>query len=463
MAVTAIFSIKAHFTYVKRPLNLDMRECLCKQRLVFRCLMAILSVVLFTFCMLITLRMASASVSLRRRHPTNMQQDPASLRFNSDGSFKIIQFADLHYGESVESDSASTKVMFDVIDAESDTNLVVFTGDQVSGYVVNDIKRVFALWIDSLIPTAHHNIPFATVFGNHDDQPYDFGPVVWVRCVSYVLAGTFAILLVMSLLPIYVKQFSWIPLMCLVASLWILYQVYPSSRMRRSLLRNEKIFFPSLSRTEEGPWSMSGVSNYYLPVFYGDKQTILLFFLDSGGGRLPEKITDDHIKWVKTVSSAFQGSHSVVFMHIPPSEFDSVDNFECNGMDEEKQTAVLYGDAVSPIAVLALVGVKAVFVGHNHGNSWCCVPNQVKNQSMPSLCYGRHSGYGGYGDWMRGARVINFYSNKSQFSISTWLRMEDGSVESRDFIFPYHTTVGNSSHNHSIGIFEPSIDTRKIK
>ena len=452
------FSIKAHFTDVKCPFNLGMRECPCKQHLVFRCLMAILSFVLFTFCTLITLRMASASVSLRQKHPTNMLQDPASLRFNSDGSFKIIQFADLHYGESIESDSASTKVMFDVIDAEQDTNLVVFTGDQVSGYVVNDIKGIFASWIDSLIPTAHHNLPFATVFGNHDDQPYDFGPVEWVKWVSYVLAGTSAMLLVMSLSPICIKRFIWIPLMCLIALLWIFYQVYPSSRVRRSLLRNEKINFPLLSRTDEGPWSMSGVSNYYLPVFYRDRQTMLLFFLDSGGGRLPEKITDDQINWAKTVSSTFQGCHSVAFMHIPPSEYDSVDKFECNGMNEEEKPAVLHGDAVSPIEDLASVGVKAVFAGHNHGNSWCCVPYQVEIQSMPSLCYGKHSGYGGYGNWTRGARVIKFYFNESQFSISTWLRMENGSVESRDFLFPYRSTVSNQSHNHGIGIFEPSTD-----
>lgn len=41
----------------------------------------------------------------------------------------------------------------------------------------------------------------------------------------------------------------------------------------------------------------------------------------------------------------------------------------------------------------AFGNTKAVFVGHDHGNDWCC---PFAGGLM--VCYGRHTGYGGYGE-----------------------------------------------------------------
>lgn len=66
------------------------------------------------------------------------------LSFNDNNSkFKIIQFADIHYGEGEETtwgpiqDIESTQVMKMVLNQEYDANLVVFSGDQITG---NNIK-----------------------------------------------------------------------------------------------------------------------------------------------------------------------------------------------------------------------------------------------------------------------------------------------------------------------------------
>ena len=76
-----------------------------------------------------------------------------SLRFGADGTFTMVQFADLHYGESPEADRNSTRVMSDVLDAEAAAvDLVVFSGDQVSGYALHDPR---AAWVASLMPAAH--------------------------------------------------------------------------------------------------------------------------------------------------------------------------------------------------------------------------------------------------------------------------------------------------------------------
>jgi len=55
------------------------------------------------------------------------------LEFNKDGKFKIVQFTDLHFGETLEEDEQTYELMKMVIDKEQ-PDLVAVTGDVVSGY-----------------------------------------------------------------------------------------------------------------------------------------------------------------------------------------------------------------------------------------------------------------------------------------------------------------------------------------
>jgi hypothetical protein len=82
--------------------------------------------------------------------------------------------------------------------------------------------------------------------------------------------------------------------------------------------------------------------------------------------------------------------------------------------------------SAGPDASLFRAGVKAVFVGHDHGNSWCCVPKRAELVTQPALCYGRHTGQGGYGDLERGARLIRLSFAGGCASVITWLRLEGG-------------------------------------
>lgn len=45
-----------------------------------------------------------------------------------------------------------------------------------------------------------------------------------------------------------------------------------------------------------------------------------------------------------------------------------------------------------------------------------------------NMCYGRHSGYGGYGDWARGGRQIMLDQQSLATDMQSWVRMEDGSI-----------------------------------
>lgn len=99
------------------------------------------------------------------------------LNMNADGTFKITQFADIHFTSGTLkqcsdispdqrpcSDYNTTDFIARVLDAER-PNLAVFTGDNVSG-------PLDAEWAieEFSAPCVERGIPWAAVFGNHDSE-----------------------------------------------------------------------------------------------------------------------------------------------------------------------------------------------------------------------------------------------------------------------------------------------------
>jgi hypothetical protein len=59
------------------------------------------------------------------------------------------------------------------------------------------------------------------------------------------------------------------------------------------------------------------------------------------------------------------------------------------------------------------------------------------------LCFGRHSGYGGYGNWMRGSRQILLNQATLGKTTETWVRLEDSSVSGQVTL---NATYGTNSY-----------------
>merc|ERR1719388_241688 len=99
-------------------------------------------------------------------------------------------------------------------------------------------------------------------------------------------------------------------------------------------------------------------------------------------------------------------------------------------------------------------------VGHDHGNDFCC-PVRVTAEESRSvrnnfwnvhLCFGRHTGWGGYstpGMHTRGARVLEIdLSMAKKFlsraagspGINSWVRLEDGMTTGESPPIPQPTT-----------------------
>ena len=57
-----------------------------------------------------------------------------------ENTFTIVQFADVHFGEGDEKDTKSIHAMQSILLAETGTDMVVFSGDQVSGWLIPTSK-----------------------------------------------------------------------------------------------------------------------------------------------------------------------------------------------------------------------------------------------------------------------------------------------------------------------------------
>ncbi|KAF2076216.1 hypothetical protein CYY_002457 [Polysphondylium violaceum] len=315
------------------------------------------------------------------------------LVFNSNGQFKIVQFTDLHYGETVYYDAFSANAQNQVLIAEPDADLVVLTGDCVSGYAWNGSAGWLASkWDHMVSPMLANNKRWAMTLGNHDDE---------------------------------------------------------ADLDRQQIVEYDSSF--NLSLTQQGPNDLHGATNYWLPINdqNGEPQTILYFF-DSNDDNC-QNITGwgcvypDQIEWYRGVSLSLQAKYNriipaIAFMHIPIPEYMDMWNFyPVNGSLYDTGVCCFSVNTGLYAAFKEMGDVVSMHVGHDHDNDF------IGNYNGVQLGYGRKSGYGGYGpppSWKHGARVLEITANP--FSISTYLRYEDGSSETQA---PYHLPQAKEQYN----------------
>ena len=222
----------------------------------------------------------------------------------------------------------------------------------------------------------------------------------------------------------------------------------------------------------------SGVSNYYVPIYpyrSGSVPLLILWFFDSRGGWLhqqldassdmigqPNWVDQTVVDWFKKTSGEFSQRYgrtipSLAFVHIPTNASQALQTEA--GVDPHYQPGInddyilaqqaqgwcadcsnkpdcIYGGQDEPFmeAITSTPGMIALFSGHDHGDTWCykwdrLLPGMTVEGNGINLCFGQHSGYGGYGTWTRGSRqVLVTESLLSNFEIETWIRLETGEV-----------------------------------
>ena len=218
----------------------------------------------------------------------------------------------------------------------------------------------------------------------------------------------------------------------------------------------------------------AGVTNYYLPVYASNDTkgegtpTMLLWFFDSRGGNSFQKHGESVPTWVdESVAEWFTNANenlveqykavipSLVFVHIPtrvsreaqtksgispihhPGINDDMPLFYQaeHYCEDGSQHHECRGGQDSPFieAVANTSGVVGMLSAHDHGSSWCWtwdkeLPGLPSGNGM-KLCFGQHTGYGGYGNWVRGSRQVVITDTKlKEKEFETWIRLESGEI-----------------------------------
>lgn len=96
----------------------------------------------------------------------------AQLSFRPDGTFKIMQIADV---QDTQHTAPDTIAFLKAALEKEKPDLVVFTGDQLKGYGISfrggDLMEKVRTAIDHIVrPVEDAGVPFAVTFGNHDAQ-----------------------------------------------------------------------------------------------------------------------------------------------------------------------------------------------------------------------------------------------------------------------------------------------------
>lgn len=311
-----------------------------------------------------------------------------------DGKFKILQAADLHlatgYGNCRDAVPDSYKDgpcqadprTLDFVERllqEEKPDLIILSGDQVNGDTAPDAQS--AIYKYSAL-FAKYKIPYAGVFGNHDDE----GNLNRAQSMA-----------IMDGLP--------------------------------------------YSLSTSGPDDVEGVGNYYFEVLGRASSThsaLTIYLLDTHSYSPEDKkyrgydwLKPSQIEWFKSTSQHLKRKHKeythihmdIAFIHIPLPEYRNPDNNQWVGNWTEHPTAPNFNSNFKD--ALIQENVLMVSCGHDHVNDYCLPANNKDGKAALWMCYGGAAGfggYGGYGGYHRRIRLFEFDMNEAR--IRTWKRLE---------------------------------------
>lgn len=322
---------------------------------------------------LVSSKAAANNMPVADDAPMNEGDDSKrKFSFNKEGKFKILQLTDTHY---VAGDPKSVRALDNVkqmLDLEK-PDLVIHTGDIVYG------KPAEQSAYEILSPISERKIPFAVVFGNHDEE-FDRTRAQMldiVRSIPYNI--------------------------------------------------NTKIM------------GIDGETNAIITLTSskGDSISRVFYLFDSNGYSKIDGIKGydhihfDQIAWYRQKSQAFTKLNggipipSFAFFHIPLLEHK-----EAMQDDVYSETRGIKGELVASakvssglfVSMKEMKDVEAVFVGHDHDNDCATLWNRL------FFIFGRFSGCDTvYNDLKpNGARVIELTEGVNGFR--SWIRLYGGEI-----------------------------------
>ena len=295
-------------------------------------------------------------------------ENDATLKFNSDGIFKILHIAD------IQDTPAVAPITLDYIaktcDAEQ-PDLIVLGGDNAAGAAgqgstEEKALRNMAKTLGSFMSIFEEkNIPTAVVFGNHDDSP----------------------------------------------------RHNITKEMQMEIFNS----YDCCIAIDEGE-DIYGCGNYNIPVMSSDgkKTAYNLWFFDSNSHcPIPDCdcgeydwVHDDQVDWYVKKSNELKKANggkvvpSMAFQHIAVSEIFEIrekGTLISGGINEGSCPSLHSSKQVS--SMMKQGDVQAVFFGHDHNNTFQISYKGMDFVNTPT------AGFSSYGDEHRGIRVIELDEN----------------------------------------------------
>ncbi len=285
-------------------------------------------------------------------------ESTATLKFNADGSFKMMLVADIQDDHHL---IPATLEYFDNAIQSEKPDLVILLGDNISG-VPSDFKDIekarknTAKAIDCYMSFFEEKeIPVAMVFGNHDTEN----------------------------------------------------EVTKEEQMQMYMS------YDCCLARDDGE-EISGCGTYNLPILSSDgtKTAFNLWFFDSALHDAEKGISDniqqDQIDWYISESERLKKENggkpvdSFAFQHIVPKE---VLEAEFLSGETNEPPSPSSGESLQVPAMLAQGDVRAIFFGHDHVNTYIADYQGIHLVNAPT------SGFGSYGDYNRGLRFVTINEN----------------------------------------------------
>ncbi|HEY3266539.1 MAG TPA: metallophosphoesterase family protein [Armatimonadota bacterium] len=306
-----------------------------------------------------------------------------ALKFHSDGAFKVMMYSDVQDGPKM--DPRATALMERLLDAEK-PDVVIIGGDCIAGDTCKTVAEVKEAISHVAYPVEQRSIPWAIVFGNHDQEHF------------------------------------------------------PNTKLGKDEVLKIYMSYPH-NINVRGPKDIHGVGNALLPIQGASgKPAFGLWLLDSGDyasgpAEGYDWIHTDQVWWYQQTSKALESKGGskvpgLMFFHIPLREFG-----------EMTATGKFKGDRAEPecparvnsgllAAIVERGDVKGVFCGHDHTN------NYIGEWMGVKLGYDGSIGYYSYNrkddDPLiargRGARLFAL-KESDPWNWQTWMRFTDGKTE----------------------------------
>ena len=327
--------------------------------------------------------------------------EAAHLSFSEDGKFRILNFSDSQDGANL---SWFTKAFMRRAVSELKPDLIVLTGDNISGPSTRSYKRSEKAIRQFMDIFAESGVPVAIVFGNHDDEKANMSKEEQMK----------------------------------------VYESYPNNI---SFDEGEDIY---------------GVGTYNVPIYSStdeNKVAFNLWMIDSGSYDLVnggyDHVHQDQLDWYKQTSDRLAEENggkvpSIAFQHIiVPEIYDALKEVPKGTPEAISARGTYYTlpDNATPDSILGegpcpgtvnsgefetfrqQGDVLAIVTGHDHINSFRLNYKGVDLINTPTC------GFGAYGnDKTRGVRVIDINENDPE-NFETQVYLFDKVIKKDTFVY----------------------------